>query len=267
MSSTLTHIALEKAIEQRHPILPGLRLHPVRGKRPCHSGWANASTVSPVGRAILARREHDGWACALRGSGAIVIDLDLHHENADGPHSWKQLVGADVPLPAAIGYTPGGGQHWWYRDPGDVGPHLGILPGVDVCGPVPGTQVVVTGPDRVLVITGTPFTRPPVALLDLLHARVAAAQSRPTTTVRLGDAATGARLRGLAKRVDEAVPGQRNTTLYWAACRAAEFAPREHAEAVLRAAAVRTGLTALEAVSTIASAYKTGAAADAPRVR
>ncbi|MFE2967863.1 bifunctional DNA primase/polymerase [Streptomyces sp. NPDC059340] len=63
-------------------------------------------------------------------------------------------------------------------------------------------------------------------------------------------------LQGLVKFVADSTQGQRNSRLFWAACRAAE-AGVEDAPAVLLDAAVHAGLGEAEARSTIASAFRT----------
>jgi hypothetical protein len=61
---------------------------------------------------------------------------------------------------------------------------------------------------------------------------------------------------GLARAVESAPEGQRNTTLYWASCRVAEMDPadRDAALDVLMHAAGCAGLSAREVSRTIESA-------------
>ncbi|WP_416978002.1 bifunctional DNA primase/polymerase [Streptomyces sp. T028] len=68
--------------------------------------------------------------------------------------------------------------------------------------------------------------------------------------------ADGAHGRGLVQFVLAAHEGQRNTRLFWAACRAYENGIGEALADALVAAAVRTGLTEREARSTVASAAR-----------
>jgi hypothetical protein len=65
-----------------------------------------------------------------------------------------------------------------------------------------------------------------------------------------------ARLRGLVRRVMSASEGERNSTLYWAACRASEMGGSSFAAEVLEGAAMRAGLSGAEARATVRSAFK-----------
>lgn len=67
---------------------------------------------------------------------------------------------------------------------------------------------------------------------------------------------TGQHGQGLVQFVLAAHEGQRNTRLFWAACRAYENGIGPELTTALVEAAVRTGLTEREARSTIASASR-----------
>ncbi|WP_333736777.1 primase alpha helix C-terminal domain-containing protein, partial [Streptomyces sp. IBSBF 2806] len=71
-----------------------------------------------------------------------------------------------------------------------------------------------------------------------------------------GATAGGAHGRGLVQFVLAAHEGQRNTRLFWAACRAYEDGIGPELTADLITAAVRTGLTSREARGTITSAAR-----------
>jgi hypothetical protein len=64
-------------------------------------------------------------------------------------------------------------------------------------------------------------------------------------------------LRGLARTVMNAQEGQRNATLFWAACRAAEHGGDQFAKDVLIDAALRVGLDQRGAAATINSGLRT----------
>ncbi|MCQ9186894.1 hypothetical protein KMT30_49220, partial [Streptomyces sp. IBSBF 2953] len=79
---------------------------------------------------------------------------------------------------------------------------------------------------------------------------------RPPRPSGAGPTAGGAHGRGLVQFVLAAHEGQRNTRLFWAACRAYEDGIGPELTADLIAAAERTGLTPREARGTIASAAR-----------
>ncbi|WP_344078318.1 bifunctional DNA primase/polymerase [Streptomyces crystallinus] len=151
--------------------------------------------------------------------------------------------------------TPSGGRHIWLTGPPDrVVPNSAsrLAPGIDVRGA--GGYLV--GPGSLTshgvyrLAPGTAHLAPapcPGALLDLLTPPVRAHHAR----------AYGAdRGQGLVQFVLAAHEGQRNTRLFWAACRAYENGFGDALADRLTAAAVRTGLTEREARATIASAAR-----------
>nr|WSZ97137.1 bifunctional DNA primase/polymerase [Streptomyces sp. NBC_00857] len=151
--------------------------------------------------------------------------------------------------------TPSGGRHIWLTGPPDVIVHNSagrLAPGIDVR----GTGGYLVGPGSVTargayrVAPGSAGLRPapcPRALLRLLappvHPRHQP-QGRPTQG------------HGLVRFVLAAHEGQRNTRLFWAACRAYEHGYGEALVEPLVDAAVRTGLNEREARAAIASAAR-----------
>ncbi|OAR23885.1 hypothetical protein A8W25_15455 [Streptomyces sp. ERV7] len=151
--------------------------------------------------------------------------------------------------------TPSGGRHIWLTGPPDrVVPNSAsrLAPGIDVRGA--GGYLV--GPGSLTsngvyrLAPGTAHLAPapcPGALLDLLTPPARAHHPR----------AHGAdRGHGLVQFVLAAHEGQRNTRLFWAACRAYENGFGDALADRLIAAAVHTGLTEREARATIASAAR-----------
>ncbi|MFF3754126.1 bifunctional DNA primase/polymerase [Streptomyces sp. NPDC002018] len=151
--------------------------------------------------------------------------------------------------------TPSGGRHIWLTGPPNVVvPNSAgrLAPGIDVRGaggylvgpgsvtargayrPAPGTEGLAPAPcPRALLRLLTPPARP-------RHR----GQDRPAR----GD--------GLVQFVRAAHAGQRNTRLFWAACRAYEHGFGDALVEPLVDAAVRTGLDEHEARATIASAAR-----------
>ncbi|MFF1476205.1 bifunctional DNA primase/polymerase [Streptomyces sp. NPDC058301] len=151
--------------------------------------------------------------------------------------------------------TPSGGRHIWLTGPPDrVVPNSAsrLAPGIDVRGA--GGYLV--GPGSLTsngvyrLAPGTAHLAPapcPDALLDLLT---------PPARVHRPRAYGTDRGHGLVQFVLAAHEGQRNTRLFWAACRAYENGIGDALADRLTAAAVRTGLTEREARATIASAAR-----------
>ncbi|MET9506014.1 bifunctional DNA primase/polymerase [Streptomyces sp. NPDC006622] len=199
-----------------------------------------------------------GIACGLPPHHLIGVDLDTK-SGTDATTALRELALRHlftIP-PTVVVLTPSGGRHLWLTGPADlvVPNSAGRLgPGIDIRGA--GGYLVGPGSrtDRGVYATapGTGHLVPapcPRALLRLLLPPPRAA--RPASP-----AAGGAHGRGLVQFVLAAHRGQRNTRLYWAACRAYEDGIGEALSEALIHAAVRTGLPAREARSTLASAAR-----------
>jgi hypothetical protein len=151
--------------------------------------------------------------------------------------------------------TPSGGRHIWLTGPPDVAvPNSAgrLAPGIDIRGAGgylvgPGSRTdqgvyaAAPGTDRM-----PPAPCPP-ALLRLLL---------PAPRTSSGGAGGGGHGQGLVHFVLAAHEGQRNTRLFWAACRAYENGIGPALADALVAAARTTGLTEREARATIASARR-----------
>ncbi|MFJ9031560.1 bifunctional DNA primase/polymerase [Streptomyces sp. NPDC102274] len=160
--------------------------------------------------------------------------------------------------------TPSGGRHIWLTGPPNVVvPNSAgrLAPGIDVRGaggylvgpgsvtargayrPAPGTDGLAPAPcPRALLRLLTPPA--PATRAQHRRHRSGAAREEPP------------RGHGLVQFVRAAHAGQRNTRLFWAACRAYEHGFGETLMEPLVDAAVHTGLTEQEARATIASAAR-----------
>ncbi|MET9973869.1 bifunctional DNA primase/polymerase [Streptomyces microflavus] len=237
-----------------------------RGKHPC----------VPFTRAFTLDEEqvHRTYGERLRNVGVAVGAVV-------GPEETRLLV-VDSDRPGALedaagsfGYrhtptmrvTTAKGYHDYYWSPGSLqlGNKLGALRG-RFDGDVRGPRGYVIGPGSVhatgvmyeLVDPEQPPVPAPAWLLTALQAPADPAVSRPATApLREG----GGALTGLVRAVLNARPGNRNSCLYWAACRAFEQAAKAHLDVravatALVGAAAHAGLTEAEARSTVASAYR-----------
>ncbi|MBJ3806029.1 bifunctional DNA primase/polymerase [Streptomyces flavofungini] len=201
-----------------------------------------------------------GIACGLPPYHLIGIDLDTK-SGVDAPAELRELALRHlftIPETVVVA-TPSGGRHIWLAGPPDtVVPNSAgrLAPGIDIRGAGgylvgPGSR---TEHGVYSVVPGTahlpPATCPP-ALLRLLTP--SPRRHRPAHAGAPADPQQG---QGLVQFVLAAHAGQRNTRLFWAACRAYENGFGEALTAPLTDAAVRVGLTAREAASTIASAAR-----------
>ncbi|WP_381796413.1 bifunctional DNA primase/polymerase [Streptomyces niveus] len=155
--------------------------------------------------------------------------------------------------------TPSGGRHIWLSGPAGISvPNSAgrLAPGIDVRGA--GGYLVgpgsVTARGAYRLAPGSAGLTPapcPRALLRLLTPPERGRQAGPG-----GHRGRPAQGHGLVQFVLAAHAGQRNTRLFWAACRAYEHGFGDSLAETLVDAAVRTGLTEREARATIASASR-----------
>ncbi|MFG2652725.1 bifunctional DNA primase/polymerase [Streptomyces sp. NPDC048436] len=199
-----------------------------------------------------------GIACGLPPHHLIGIDLDTK-SGTNAPAALRELALRHlftIP-PTVVVVTPSGGRHIWLAGPPDtVVPNSAgrLAPGIDIRGAGgylvgPGSR---TEHGVYSTVAGTAHLPPahcPPSLLRLLTPPPRRNHSAPPQV----SAAQG---QGLVQFVLAAHEGQRNTRLFWAACRAYENGIGEALVGELTDAARRVGLTEREAQSTIASAAR-----------
>ncbi|WP_328495171.1 bifunctional DNA primase/polymerase [Streptomyces sp. NBC_00414] len=234
---------------------------------PCHGecdrfghGVYDASTDPRRIRALFAAAPWAtgyGIACGLAPHHLIGIDLDTK-SGTDSSAALRELALRHLfTIPeTVVVLTPSGGRHLWLSGPPDaVVPNSAgrLAPGIDIRGAGgylvgPGSRtehgVYSTAP-------GTAHLAPapcPTSLLRLL--------TPPPRTPGPTAATQSQQGQGLVQFVLAAHEGQRNTRLFWAACRAYENGLGPQLTEALVDAAVRTGLTEREARSTVTSASR-----------
>ncbi|MFD0316038.1 bifunctional DNA primase/polymerase [Streptomyces flavalbus] len=197
-----------------------------------------------------------GIACGLPPHHLIGVDLDTK-SGTDSSTALRELALRHlftIP-PTVVVLTPSGGRHLWLTGPPDVAvPNSAgrLAPGIDIRGAGgylvgPGSR---TDHGTYATAPGTAHLAParcPTALLRLLL---------PPPRPRASGRTTGAHGQGLVHFVQAAHEGQRNTRLFWAACRAYENGLAPALLPALIEAARTTGLTEREARATIASAAR-----------
>ncbi|MFI7499520.1 bifunctional DNA primase/polymerase [Streptomyces sp. NPDC049687] len=251
--------------------LPALRSPHRPEDPPCHGtcgrfghGVYDASTDPARIRELFAAAPWAtgyGIACGLPPHHLIGVDLDTKSDT-DSTGALRELALRHlftIP-PTIVVRTPSGGRHLWLTGPPDVVvPNSAgrLAPGIDIRGAGgylvgPGSRtahgVYATAP-------GTAHLAPAPCPRPLLRLLLPPPRT-PGPGARAGAGPGGAHGRGLVQFVLAAHEGQRNTRLFWAACRAYEDGIGEALADALVAAAIRTGLTEREARSTIASAAR-----------
>ncbi|MEU6441331.1 bifunctional DNA primase/polymerase [Streptomyces sp. NPDC047046] len=229
-------------------------------------GVYDASTEPDVIRALFARAPRaSGYGIACGAAPHHLLGLDLDTKHGADPLRALALLGArhGFVLPATVRVaTPSGGAHLWFSAPAGLTVRNSagrLAQGIDVR----GTGGYVVGPGSRTTrgvyrfLPGAPPGPPrpapaPEALLRLL-----APPPRPVPYAGRRHPADPERAtEALLRFVRASLPGERDTRLYWAACRVSEhgLASRELA-ARLVAAAHATGLPPHEAARTVASAF------------
>ncbi|MFE9645436.1 bifunctional DNA primase/polymerase [Streptomyces sp. NPDC006365] len=201
-----------------------------------------------------------GIACGLEPHHLIGIDLDTK-SGTDSSAALRELALRHLfTIPeTVVVLTPSGGRHLWLSGPPDVVvPNSAgrLAPGIDIRGAGgylvgPGSRsahgVYRTAP-------GTSHLAPapcPRALLRLLTPPPRTHHPTPSSS-----ASAGGHGQGLVQFVATAHEGQRNTRLFWAACRAYENGIGDELVEPLVDAALQVGLSEREARSTVGSARR-----------
>lgn len=238
-----------------------------RGKHPSCK-WSRDATLDTGAITDMLSRGLRNLGIACRPSRLLVVDEDRPGAFAEYAAEVGQIIQPTFSVATAKGH------HRYYRQPDGepLGNGVGALAarGIDIRGAKGNGGYVVapgsiheTGVLYAPVDSAAPILPAPLWLVEALRA----APPRKTTTQPYDHAARrsgGGRpykvLTGLVQTVLDATPGtDRNSRLYWAACRAFEHAdkalfPAEDARAVLLQAARHIGLSDGEAEATLDSA-------------
>lgn len=260
-------------------------------KRPRYGlKWPEAATSDPETVARCKWRPGEGYGIAAKPSGLVIIDLDRLKPGYKLPPEWRDEPGVAsgedvyVVLAGRAGVaswadtfdtftvtTPSGGRHLYFTAPAGrpitnkpLGPLVDVRGGYGDGGYVVGPGSVINGRTYEVLDGQDPAPLPAWVAADLLDP-----PGRDDHRLgRHGGAGAldrggrvAARLDGLIAAVLDARPGERNNTLHWAACRAAEMVSagqltEDQVHDCLGRAAARAGLDDGEAWRTIASALR-----------
>ena len=245
----------------------GWPVHPLDGKRPLLRDWPSTATTDADRIAAWWQRRPRSNVGVVTGWRSALVVLDVDDGGADALLDLQRRHGR---LPDAGWVRTGsGGWHLYLEHPGRSirNSVRGLGDGLDVR--ADGGQVVAPpsrhpdtgGPYRWL---GEPVAAPMPGWLAALVCEPTRPPVRPSRwqpPARAGDP-----LDPLARTVAGAAEGNRNATLFWAACRAGEHVARhettrDDAETRLADAAAACGLAAREAAVTIRSGLEHGGGA------
>lgn len=187
-----------------------------------------------------------------RGSDLAVLDIDPRN----GGREWYEAHRDRLP-PTRRHRTRSGGLHVLFEHRAGLKCSVGkIAKGVDVRAE---GGYVIWWPAHRLPVQDAPLAEWP----EWLTAERPKEPDRKGAQRAAALAAAGAdiQFRGVARRVQRASPGERNSVAYWAACRAAELViankmHRDFAADVIVFAAKSAGLSEEEARRTVASAFR-----------
>ena len=223
------------------------------GKEPVtRHGFRDASTDPSRIAHWWNRHPGANLAIATGTPGPDVLDVDQHGEAGNGFAAWRRLRAAGlIQGTIAVVATPGGGLHAYFT--GTAQPSR-RLPGCHLDFKAAGGYVLAP-PSRV---GGKPYrllTRSGTAGGTLNWADVTSLLEPRRSQLAHGSGAVPADGAHLASWVQRLPEGNRNSGLYWAACRAIESG-QEHMLKDLAAAAATTGLPDREITRTIISARR-----------
>ncbi|MEU6538943.1 bifunctional DNA primase/polymerase [Streptomyces sp. NPDC047000] len=230
--------------------------------RPGHGVYDASSDPARIRELFAAAPRATGYgiACGLPPYRLIGVDLDVK-TGTDSSAALRELALRHlftIP-PTVVVLTPSGGRHLWLTGPPDVVvPNSAgrLAPGIDIRGAGgylvgPGSR---TDQGVYTLAPGTAHLAPAPCPRSLL--RLLLPPPRPKRGTSAPAPADRGHGEGLVQFVLSAHAGQRNTRLFWAACRACENGLGPGLTDALVDAAVRTGLTEREARATTASAAR-----------
>lgn len=234
----------------------GFSIGPLAGKIPITSHGVQDFTTD---RNVIAswKRKFAGCNWGVTQLGVICLDVDPRN---GGRVSALNLRPEHATLTIRTGNE---GWHFYFRHTGPARGKVDGIPGIDIKA---GGRGYLVAPGSVHPDTGKPYRihrDAPIADLPehLLPLIVQPAVTSDKREVSFNSATppSGDRWDGLVRAVQEAQPGNRNGTLFWAAARAAADSAPAAVYSALAAAAHEIGLGAHEIHQTIQSGQRKAA--------
>lgn len=183
-----------------------------------------------------------------------VLILDVDPRNGGSVDALEEVLG---PLPETLTSHSGrgdGGRHFWFRRPAGQLTGRKLPTGVDL---KDGGRGYVIVPPSLHPLTGEPYRWEAHPIAELPQAARAALRDTPRpVVVPASRGRASMRGGGLVRFVADAVEGERNSRVFWAACRALEDGRDDLVQEIFDAA-LSVGLSDREAAQTIASAQRT----------
>src|SRR3972149_68251 len=241
------------------PLSPGTKL-PAISQKAGGKGVKDASTDPGQIRAWARRfpRANVGSGCG-RASGVTVIDIDPSHGGNETVAAFREK-GLKL-TPTILVQTPSGGWHAYYTyEPLLLNSKAKLGPGIDVRN---DHGYVVAPPSLLKDGRFYRWVTAPSAMTPARMPRWAMERLRPQPapayeTTRPARDPDGA-LKGLLEFLRNAREGERNGSLYWAACRAKENGLTDAGtQQLLIATAVSIGLDPKESHKSVLSGFKAG---------
>ena len=230
----------------------GPRVLPCKDKRSLIKDWPNKASNDPDQIRQWFTQYPDAQVAAVVPDHVLIFDIDIRNGG-----SQETLEAVTGPLPDSLTTISGrgdGGKHVWVKHPGGEISARNLPRGVDLR--KPGVHYVII-PPSLHNETGKPYqwagsglAELPAQAVDALRPPAKPSVPLPAVTARPSSS------HGLVRAVAEAVEGQRNQKLYWAACRAFDHGDTDIIQELFEAA-LHVGLTDSEASSTIDSARRT----------
>ena len=241
------------------PLSPGTKL-PAIAQKAGGKGVKDATTDADQVRNWARRfpRANVGIACG-RASGVTVIDIDPGHGGNETIAAFREK-GSKL-VETILAQTPSGGWHAYYMyEPLLLNSKAKLGPGIDVRN---DNGYVVAPPSLlkdgriyrwVVPPTGSQAARMPRWAMERLRPK-----PMPVYEDRHPPRDPDGALKGLVEFVRNAKEGERNGSLYWAACRAKENGLADAGvQQTLIAAAVSIGLDPKESHKSVLSGFKAG---------
>lgn len=253
--SSMLLAAIELA-QKGWPVFPCQEAGKNRPKAPYNRGGFKSATTD-LYMITTWWKEHPAALIGLAIPKTLLV-LDIDPRNGGSLEKLQEKIGRIPETLKVVSGRGDGGTHYYFRHPGIPLYGKNLPDGVDL---KEGGKGYVIAPPSLHPATGLPYKWVPEELSPLSPVNIrklSAKQNIPTfTPSRQTRNPYTNRWKGLLRAVENTKEGQRNRTLFWAACRMAENGADETSWEELTIAGEKTGLNMQEVARTIRSARLT----------